>query len=391
MAANGDSPADFLAGLERVLGRVRGPRPGPTLIGVGGIHGNEPAGVEALTSVLDELRSKWEDVSGEFVGLSGNRGALAQDRRFLSRDLNRLWTPTRIRSLQDANGVADPSPSCSEDVELLELHGAVHQIVAEARGPVYVMDLHTASGPTQPFTTIIDTLANRDFALGIPVPLILGLGELVEGTLMGYLADWGVASMVFEGGQHHHPETLDSLKAALWVGLGGAGVIREARHREAGAGRLRLHAATRGLPTVLEMRYRHPVISGDGFRMHPAFKSFQPVASGQTLARDRKGDVPSPQVGRILLPLYQDQGEDGFFIVREFHPFWLTVSRILRRLRAGRIVHWLPGVQKDPKRPNRLLVDRKLARWYTLQILHLLGYRKKIQVGGRLVVQRQGE
>ena len=45
-------------------------------------------------------------------------------------------------------------------------------------------------------------------------------------------------------------------------------------------------------------------------------------------------------------------------------------------------------------RQNRVwerTTSRKLARWYTLQILHLLGYRKKIQVGGRLVVQRQGE
>lgn len=318
MAANGGSTAGSLAGVERVLGRVRGARPGPTLIGVGGLHGNELAGVLALQSVLEDLRSRWEHVSGEFVALSGNRGALAQGRRFLSRDLNRLWTPTRIGALQEAGSshravdAADP-----EDEELSELHNVVHEAIREARGPVHLLDLHTASGPAEPFTSIMDSLTNRKFALSIPVPLVLGLGELVEGTLLGYLADWGISAVVFEGGQHHHPGTLASLRAALWLGMSGAGVIPESMFTEVTWARKRLIAATNGLPPVLELRYRHPVSPDDDFEMLPGFRSFQPIVSGQVLARDRNGDVPSPEEGRLLLPLYQAQGEDGFFLVRE--------------------------------------------------------------------------
>ena len=324
MAANGDSTAGSLAGVERVLGRIRGPRPGPTLIGVGGLHGNEPAGIRALRSVLEEFGTRQAQVSGEFVALSGNRAALAQGRRFLSRDLNRLWTPSRIRALEDGIS-SDPAESAAhsesvagaEDEEFLELHEVAHEVISEARGPVFLLDLHTASGPAKPFTSIMDSLTNRKFALSIPVPLVLGLGKLVEGTLLGYLADRGISAVVFEGGHHHHPSTLASLRAALWLGLSGAGVIPESIFPEVTWARKRLIAATDGLPPVLELRYRHPVTPDDGFEMLPGFRSFQPIVMGQVMARDRNGDVQSPESGRLLLPLYQTEGEDGFFLVRE--------------------------------------------------------------------------
>ena len=32
---------------------------------------------------------------------------------------------------------------------------------------------------------------------------------------------------------------------------------------------------------------------------------------------DRYGEVAVPKSGRLLMPLYQEQGEDGFFVVRD--------------------------------------------------------------------------
>ena len=37
------------------LGRLRGERPGPTLILIGAIHGNEPAGVAACRRLLERV------------------------------------------------------------------------------------------------------------------------------------------------------------------------------------------------------------------------------------------------------------------------------------------------------------------------------------------------
>jgi hypothetical protein len=113
------------------------------------------------------------------------------------------------------------------------------------------------------------------------------------------------------------------------------------------------------------------------------------VSEGQVVARDARGDVRVDQAGRLLMPLYQEQGQDGFFLIREFRPFWLFVSQLLRRLKVDRVAHWLPGVRRDPGLPDAVVVDKRVARWYALQLFHLLGYRKHEDAGPRLVVGRR--
>jgi predicted deacylase len=310
------------AAAGRVLGRLRGGRPGPTLIAVGGIHGNETAGIFALQRVLAALWSREAHLSGELVALRGNRRALAQNRRFLSRDLNRLWTPEGVEAVReaDARGRRGGGIDSGEEDEQAEFLHVLEETVADARGKALFLDLHTTSGPGPPFTTVADATLSEAFARAIPAPLILGLGTVLTGTLNAFVSSLGIPSVVFEGGQHRSPGSIASSEAAIWLGLAGAGVLREGAFPEVGEAWNRLKKAAAGLPPILEMRYRHPVKPDDGFRMLPGFESFQAVAAGEILARDRHGAVRSPTPGRLLLPLYQSQGEDGFFLVREVGP-----------------------------------------------------------------------
>jgi succinylglutamate desuccinylase len=303
----------------RVLGRLRGPRPGPTLVAVGGLHGNETAGILALQRVLASLWSRKAHLSGEFIALRGNRRALAQGRRFVDWDLNRGWTAEGVSAIRGSHTrrPAEARSGGSEGRERQELLKVLEQTIAEARGEVFFLDLHSTSGPGAPFTTIADSPSSRDFARSIPVPLILGLGDVLRGTLAAFVAGLGVPAAVFEGGQHGAPGTIASTEAALWLGLSGAGILRGKLFSEVRLAAERLEEATWGLPPILEMRYREQVEPGDEFRMLPGFRSFQPVSVGEILGRDRGGPVASPGEGRILLPLYQAQGEDGFFLVRE--------------------------------------------------------------------------
>jgi len=175
------------------------------------------------------------------------------------------------------------------------------------------------------------------------------------------------------------------------LALAQVGLIEETAFPEVSEGRTFLQEGTRHLPKALELRYRHPIGDEDEFEMLPGLHSFQRVVEGEKLAKDRRGHVRSPERGRLLMPLYQAQGEDGFFLIREFHPAWLTLSEALRRLRADRIVHWLPGIRRDPSATHGLVVDRRLARWLTMEVLHLLGYRKEVEDEGRLLVLKQAE
>ena len=153
--------------------------------------------------------------------------------------------------------------------------------------------------------------------------------------------------------------------------------------------RARLRRATEGVPGIVEVTYRHAIVPRERFRMRPGFRSFEPVTSGQVIADDAEGSVAVPLDGFLLMPLYQKQGDDGFFVVRRVRGFWLALSAILLYLRAGRIAHWLPGVSLLPGEPHALVVNRRVARWSSLPILHLLGFRRRSEAGDRLIVERR--
>jgi len=369
--------------VDRILGRVRGAGDGPTLLCIAGIHGNEQAGVYGVRSVLARLATRADEMTGDFVALAGNRTALEHGRRFIDRDLNRAWTDERLEFLRNSR------PGDSEDREQVELLSAIERVVDEARGPIYVLDLHTTSGPGAPFTTFGDTLPNRDFAEHFPVPMILGLEELVKGTLLAFLGAHGLVAVAFESGQHREPDAIGRAEAGIWIGVAAARLLPESRMSMLSRGRKALRRTAVGLPRALEMRHRHAVHPGDGFTMNPGYQSFQQVRMGEALARDGSGDVVAAEASRVLMPLYQAQGDDGFFLVREFSRFWLLVSYVMRRVRVERFTRWLPGVQRNAAEPDTVHVDKRVARWYAKQLFHLLGFREVEDAGERLVMRRR--
>jgi succinylglutamate desuccinylase len=369
----------------RVLGRVPGARPGATLVVLAGIHGNEPAGLAAVARVLARLERGGELAAGEVVFLAGNLRALGRDVRFIDLDLNRQWGR---QSLEALAGPASAAAEPAERAEQRQLAAELERIVARARGPLYFVDLHTSSADGPPFVTIGDTLRNRRFARALPLPLILGLEEQIDGALLEFLGEQGFVTLGVEGGGHRTEHAVDCLESVLWFALSGAGLLHAAPsfldpHRA------RLRRASRGVPPVIEVRHRHAIAADDRFEMRPGFRNFDPVCRGQVLAGDRHGDVRAPEDGLMLLPLYQGLGNDGYFLAREVRGFWLRLSAILRRMRAGALMRYAPGVSVHPGQPETLLVDTRVARWYPLQVFHLLGFRKLRRRGTMLLVGRR--
>ncbi len=361
--------------VPRVLGRLEGATPGATLILVGGLHGNEPAGVLAQQQIFATLANSGLD-RGRLVGLAGNLEALARDQRYLEYDLNRCWNRRRVERLR---GSLEVEKLTAEDEELRALDRELESLRAASDGPVYLLDFHTTSAPKLPFATLDDSLQNRQLAFALPAPIVLGLEEELADTLTSYVASLGFITAGFEAGQHDDPESVDRAEAAIWITLANCGLIDGDREEVKRAHRLltsELAAEAGSVPHIVEVVYRHAITSGDWFRMDPGWTNFQAVRQGQVLAMDRNGPVSSPKSGRILMPLYQKQGAEGFFIVRRIHFFWLQLSAVVRRLHAERVLHWLPGVERDPDRPGVFIVDRQTARWLARQLFHLLGFRR---------------
>lgn len=370
---------------ERLLGGIHGRRPGPTLVCVAGIHGNEPAGVHAVRRVLDALGDRRADVRGRFIALAGNIAALSRGRRFIDRDLNRAWTSARILQLR-TRGTAGGTVEDREQVELL---AEIEQILDSANGPVYALDLHTTSGPGGVFSAFTDSLPHREFAAQFPVPMVFGLEELVDGTLLNLLSEHGIVALTFESGQHDEPAAVDRAVAAIWIALVSSGVLPEHRAPEVRDARKLLEHDVRHLPRALEMRHKHDVNDGDGFVMGPGYSNFDPVRAGELVARDARGEIRVEEGGRLLMPLYQEQGEDGYFLVREFRPFWMRVSLVMRRAGLSRLVPLLPGVHRVEGRSDEVVIDKRVARYFARELLHLLGYRQMEDAGDELVMRRR--
>jgi succinylglutamate desuccinylase len=368
----------------RVLGRYDGQESGPLVLCLGGIHGNEPSGVHALGRVFNVLQRTQPRMRGTIVGLAGNLRGLEADTRFLDCDLNRIWTADRIAAidtLEDGN---------AETLEQRELLETLRNVIGSHRGEVFFLDLHTSSAEGEPFACIGDTIRNRRFARSFPVPVILGLEEQLEGALLEYLNNLGVVTMGFEGGEHGAKSAVDYHEAAVWRGLVGAGCLNDEEIPETQHARRILHESRQGLPQWMGVRYRHAITEEDGFRMRPGYRNFRPVSKGEVVAEETaNGEIETFYRARILLPLYQGKGNDGFFLVLDIRPGWLRVSRWMRRLRLDRIVHWLPGVSRVEGEPGAIRVNRKVARWATVEIFHLLGFRKRRIHGDAFVVRRR--
>jgi succinylglutamate desuccinylase len=350
------------------------------------IHGNEPAGVEAVSRVMAHLEGERVAIRGRLIAITGNLIAVRVGARFVDGDLNRCWTPEKVGSLRA--GMRSPGP-VSEDGEQLELLQILQEELDQATGRLYFLDLHTSSAEGPPFLTVGDTLYNRRFARGFPLPLILGLEEQVDGALLEYLNNLGFTTLGVEGGQHESSDSVDRLEAVLWLALVRAESIGAGDAPDLPPRRRVLEEARGGIPGVIEVRRRHAITPEDQFRMEPGFENFQPVVKGELLARDQHGLVLAPEGGRILLPLYQGKGNDGFFIAREVPRAWLGVSSLLRRLRLGALLRFLPGVRRAPHHREVLIVNTRVARWFSLEVFHLFGFRKLRRAGAELIVSRR--
>jgi succinylglutamate desuccinylase len=371
---------------ERILGTIDDGHNGPTVIVTAGIHGNESAGIVAAERVISRLVRERPQTQGRFVCMAGNLRALRESVRFIDVDLNRQWTQDKVSALTAGTTAGRQAAEHVEQLALIELIG---DEIRTARGPVFFVDMHTSSADGPPFMTVGDTLLNREFSGNFPLPVILGLEEQVDGSLLEFLNNYGLVTLGIEGGRHDSDAAADRLEAVLLLALVATGVLAANALPDLARYRGLLAEQARGIPRVIEVRHRHAVEPSDRFRMDPGFVNFKPVRKGQLLAQDAHGDVLCPEDGLILLPLYQGQGDDGFFIARRVRPLRIAVSGMLRRLRVGRMVRLLPGVHRHQGQRGVLRVNTRIARFYPLDVFHLFGFRKLRSEGAHLIVSRR--
>ena len=369
------TPVEIIEEIDttRIIGHIQGSHEGPTLVFFGGIHGNEHSGVKALERVLYQLQSMKQELRGDVYGIRGNIPALAKERRFLENDLNRIWTNGGISSINSKTN----SERTSEEKELLEIHHIISEILNTKSGPFYFIDYHTTSSPTLPFITINDALINRKFARLFPLPVILGMEEYLEGPLLSYINESGYVAIGFESGQHYTEEAVTNSISFTWLTLLFTGAVpsEELIEKKEHLGKLR--TAAKNNTTFYEVTHRHLITAQDQFIMLPGFKSFDTLSEGTHLASHNGKQLSTDKKTIVFMPLYQEQGEEGFFLIRKIPKWILSLSAGMRKVKLDNILTKLPGISWHSPNRERLMVNLKVARFLSKPFFHLLGYRSR--------------
>lgn len=303
--------------VDRLIGRYEGSAPGPLVICIGAIHGNEPTGVLALREVFRLLSIEPEhnpgfEFHGQLLGFIGNLAALNAGKRFIVKDLNRMLTGENYeQSKQFHHDQLD-----SEDRECVELIDSMRKEIDHYR-PSYtlIIDLHTTTADGGIFTIASEDEETRQLASGLFAPVILGIAENLRGTTIDFFhkPEERQFCIVFEAGRHDDPDSVHRCVAAVINCLRNIGSVKkeDVHHRHAHL----LMQKSAGLPKLTRLIYHYKIPPGEKFVMKPGYENFRKISKGEVLAENQSGPILSPYDGLILMPKYQSQGDDGFFII----------------------------------------------------------------------------
>ncbi|MFT4522311.1 MAG: hypothetical protein ACI8ZN_001256 [Bacteroidia bacterium] len=244
--------------------------------------------------------------------MAGNLEALRLNQRYLHQDLNRVWTRENLDHLHYGN----LDLRHTEYYEMSVIYNHLQEIISNTKEKLFVIDLHTTSSPTIPFIVTNNSQWVQNFITKFPMPVITGLSGFLDGTLLAYINDLGHVGMAYEAGQHLSYQSLVKHESFIWLSLYQAGVLPNLDssivnfHRKT----LQEELATRNNHFKLISRYK--IRAQEQFSMHHGYVNFQKIVAGEELAKNHDGPICAPYDGYIFMPLYQAEGDDGFFIIK---------------------------------------------------------------------------
>ncbi|MEP1138649.1 MAG: succinylglutamate desuccinylase/aspartoacylase family protein [Balneola sp.] len=316
MAENKSGKINSILYKDRIIGKIEGQKAGPTIIALAGIHGNEPTSIKAIEHVLEKIEGLGKKFKGTFIGIRGNLEALSKGERFIDEDMNRIWFTSILDKIRRTSMDDVLTAERRETKAVLEIIDPI--ILDENKSqPVIFADLHTFSAETGLFAISSREKKNVDLLSKLNVPLIFGIEKALHGTALKYIQNTGNIGFAFEAGMHFSESAEFNATAGIYSLLIASGCLDISDIPDYNPYHDFLAQQTEGLPKKVEFIYKHIIEKDDDFLMRKGFKNFDRVKKGDWLANDKMGRIEAQTDGYILMPLYQAQGDDGFFIVKD--------------------------------------------------------------------------
>lgn len=302
--------------------------PGPRLIVLGAVHGNEVCGTRAIERLLGDIDQGRLTIERGVLTLVPvcNPMAYGLGRRQGDRNLNRCLQPTQ-HPVDFEDRVANVLCRWLADHDvLLDLH-SFHT----AGKPFAMIGPHDNTGPLEPFCH-----AGEELRMAIH----LGPTRLVEGWLEAYAR--GTSMRRQREGRNASPGGLDAKDLSYGMGTteymrtqGGYGITLECgQHEDADAPAVAYHAilqtmALLGLTSAIALqppaRSFQLLSLGEVIdRLHPddhfvrEWESFDPVRAGQAIGVRHDGSVvEAPDDGHVVFPNPRAEvGTEWFYFAR---------------------------------------------------------------------------
>lgn len=267
--------------------------PGPHLVVIALMHGNEIAGAHVLASWL---REGLRPLRGRLSLVFANLGAFARfdpsdptASRFIDEDMNRVWS---AELLDGGGGTRSPSAE-------LRRARALRPVIDAAD---MVLDLHSMLWPSDPLilSGATERGARLALAVGIPPLVVADQGHATGPRLIDYprFADprGAATAILVEAGQHWAPETVEVAAACArsllhLLGLAAAPERREKASPLRPAGPPRLARVTHAVTAA-----------GSGFTFLREFRGGEVIARRNTLiALDGEEEIRTPYDDCLLV------------------------------------------------------------------------------------------
>jgi succinylglutamate desuccinylase len=304
---------DAVVETDREIGCYTQHHPGPLLLITAGIHGNEASGIIALNLVFRFLNKYKVPIRGTFVGLCGNVEALDKEQRFIDQDLNRTWGEKEVEKIQNVS----QEELNSEQREAKAILNYIAKLDPDKYEDKFFVDCHTTSSESIPYFSVEDTAGCLSFARRFPVHSVLGFAKMIPTTIDGHFCRNGFSSFTLEAGQHYEISSVENCEAVIFLALVQSGCIESKSLDCYDRCRNVLARLIMDDKKTFDIIHRHEIKPGDNFSMEPGFVNFQKITRDELLAKDKNGEILSKWDARILMPLYQKQGDDGFFVIEE--------------------------------------------------------------------------
>jgi len=356
----------------------------PTLVVMVGIHGNETTGIIAVKSIEKKLKEFNHTFKANLYVIAGNLNAIAQGKRYESVDLNRLWTDEQLHNLKDKKTELN-----ADEKEQIAVYNILKDILNDHTGKFYFVDLHATSAPTSPYLVFSDSVNNRVFSRNFPVPIVFGIEAYIKGPLLTYINEYGHVGVGFEAGSHDDKNAVLINESFLWIALVETGCLTKSDIPNYDYYIQKLDELSSFSKKLFDIVSKHSIQKGEDFKMLEGFDNFQKIRKNQALATSNSQTLFSQTNAQIFMPLYQKQGDDGYFIIREVSKHWLFMSRFVRKHQLYFFLKLLPSVSFVNSEQYMLKTNSKPMSTIKTYLFRLFGFRQKTACKGVVYYTRR--